>query len=146
MSSNLVLLCRRCHIENPNVTNPEIMWDWIHAHAAPFYNTFWLILGIKEYEIIYGKSFIAELNKQNIYNNVKFTGLLREELKRTTYYFGYSYPKSATIAGALSGWVVFSLFKKRGTLTRRRWNSETKYIKTIRQCVTSTKKEKIMSK
>lgn len=25
--SNLVLLCKKCHLENPNVSDPEIMWD-----------------------------------------------------------------------------------------------------------------------
>lgn len=25
--SNLVLLCKRCHAEDPNVADPEIMWD-----------------------------------------------------------------------------------------------------------------------
>ena len=24
--SNYVLLCKRCHIDNPNVSDPEIMW------------------------------------------------------------------------------------------------------------------------
>ncbi len=25
--SNFVLLCKRCHLDNPNVADPEIMWD-----------------------------------------------------------------------------------------------------------------------
>ena len=28
---NIVLLCKRCHVDGPNVTDPEIMWDWIRA-------------------------------------------------------------------------------------------------------------------
>ncbi len=32
--SNLVLLCRRCHLENPNVLDPEIMWDWLRAYGT----------------------------------------------------------------------------------------------------------------
>lgn len=34
--ANLVLLCARCHAENPNVTDPEIMWDWLKAYKVPF--------------------------------------------------------------------------------------------------------------
>lgn len=47
--SNLVLLCKRCHADGPNVDDPEIMWDWIMAYGVPFYNTLWGILGRKEY-------------------------------------------------------------------------------------------------
>ncbi|MEG6523623.1 HNH endonuclease [Desulfotomaculum sp. 1211_IL3151] len=39
--SNLVLLCHRCHLENPNVSDPEIMWDWLRADGTSFYDTFW---------------------------------------------------------------------------------------------------------
>lgn len=99
--SNLVLLCRRCHLENPNVTDPEIMWDWIRAYATPFYDTFWMIQGIKEYETIYGKSFNEELKKQNLVNKEKLISLFQEELHNTTYHFGSPYLNSATIAGVL---------------------------------------------
>ena len=54
--SNFVLLCKRCHADGPNVKDPEIMWDWIRAYGVPFYNTFWGILGRKEYQFIYGYS------------------------------------------------------------------------------------------
>ena len=52
--SNLVLLCKKCHLENPNVSDPEIMWDWLKAYSTTFYDTFWLNEGLKEYEFIYG--------------------------------------------------------------------------------------------
>ena len=38
---NIVLLCKRCHVDGPNVTDPEIMWDWIRAYGVPLYETFW---------------------------------------------------------------------------------------------------------
>lgn len=41
--SNLVLLCKRCHLDNSNVANKEIMWDWLKAYAVSFYDTFWNI-------------------------------------------------------------------------------------------------------
>ncbi len=59
--SNLVLLCHRCHIDNPNVMDSEIMWDWIRAYGVPFYGTFWGLIGLKEYEFIYHKSFVSDL-------------------------------------------------------------------------------------
>ena len=59
--SNLVLLCKRCHAEGPNVTDPEIMWDWIRAYGVPFYGTFWFIRGMKEYQFIYHKTIRQEL-------------------------------------------------------------------------------------
>ena len=39
--SNFVLLYSRCHLDNPNVADPEVMWDWLRAYAVPFYDTFW---------------------------------------------------------------------------------------------------------
>ena len=53
--ANIVLLCKRCHAEGPNVSDPEIMWDWIKAYKVPLYETFWSIRGMKEYEFIYKK-------------------------------------------------------------------------------------------
>lgn len=58
---NIVLLCKRCHAEGPNVTDPDIMWDWIKAYNVPFYETFWQIRGAKEYEFIYKKKVSQEI-------------------------------------------------------------------------------------
>ncbi len=60
-AENIVLLCKRCHAEGPNVTDPEIMWDWIKAYKVPFYETFWSIRGMKEYEFMYKKKVSEEL-------------------------------------------------------------------------------------
>mgnify|MGYP000929354858 CR=1 FL=1 len=99
--SNLVLLCHRCHIENPNVTDPEIMWDWIRAYSTPLYDTFWLLQGLKEYETIYGRSFEEELKKRKIEDEERFKILFQEEMKKTTYHYGHPYLNSATIAGII---------------------------------------------
>ena len=34
--SNIVLLCRRCHSEAPNITIPEIMLKWIHEETSKY--------------------------------------------------------------------------------------------------------------
>lgn len=48
--SNFVILCKRCHLDNPNVADPEVMWDWLRAYGVPFYDTFWWVNGIEEYK------------------------------------------------------------------------------------------------
>lgn len=100
-ASNFVLLCRRCHLENPNIADKDIMWDWLRAYGTTFYDTFWLKQGLKEYEFIYGKSLDKEFAERNITDVDKFSKLVREQLKNTTYHFGHSYLNSATLAGML---------------------------------------------
>ncbi|MBP2028393.1 hypothetical protein J2Z35_002194 [Acetoanaerobium pronyense] len=101
LPSNLVLLCPRCHIENPNVTDPEIMWDWIRSYGTPFYDTFWMLQAFKEYEFIYGRSFEEELKIYKIEDIYKFEKLFREEIKKTAYHYGHPYLNSATMAGVI---------------------------------------------
>lgn len=60
--SNIVLLCKRCHADGPNVLDSEIMWDWIKAYNVNFYGEFWSIQGMKEYEFIYKKSPVEEMS------------------------------------------------------------------------------------
>lgn len=102
--SNLVLLCKRCHIDNPNVTDPEIMWDWLRAYSVPFYDTFWDLLGLKEYEFIYHKSFFSELEDLGINNTDEINNLLKEFapiiIKEVKHHYGHPYINTATIAGA----------------------------------------------
>lgn len=99
--SNLVLLCRRCHLENPNVTDPEIMWDWIRAYGTSFYDTFWIIQGMKEYEFIYNRSLEEEFKARNIEDIDEFSRITKEEMRKTTYHFGDPYLNIATIAGVI---------------------------------------------
>lgn len=99
--SNLVLLCHRCHLENPNVNDPQIMWDWIRAYGTSFYDTFWMIQGMQEYKTIYGKSFEMELEDRKIDDIERFMRLYQEEIMRTTFHWGHPYLNSATIAGVM---------------------------------------------
>ena len=48
--SNLVLLCKQCHLDNPNVKYSEIIWKWLQAYKVPFYDTFWNLQGLYEYK------------------------------------------------------------------------------------------------
>lgn len=73
---NQVLLCSKCKAESPKVSDPEIMWDWLHAYKSAFYDTFWRNLGIIEYKNIYGVDFFDELKARNISDSsIIFDGL-----------------------------------------------------------------------
>lgn len=99
--SNLVLLCHRCHLDNPNVADPEIMWDWIRAYGTSFYDTFWIIQGMKEYEFIYNRSLEEEFKTRNIEDINEFNKIIKEEMRKATYHFGDPYLNIATIAGVI---------------------------------------------
>lgn len=99
--SNLVLLCSRCHLDNPNVADAEIMWDWLNAYAVPFYDTFWSIQGMLEYERIYGVSFREELRKRGIKreNQDEINEIFKCQVEKASYHFGDPYLNVATLAG-----------------------------------------------
>ncbi len=101
--SNFVLLCHRCHIENPNISDPEIMWDWIRAYRVSFYDTFWSILGAKEYEFIYNKSIENEIIDLGIDIDDKLKDFIeiniKELFKEISYHYGHPYLNTATCAG-----------------------------------------------
>ena len=96
--SNYVLLCKLCHEENPNVGNSNIMWDWLKAHKASFYDTYWILRGEKEYKFIYGKSFFEELKELNV-NEEQTRILLRDKMNQASLHFGKPRMNPATIAG-----------------------------------------------
>lgn len=100
-SSNLVLLCKRCHIRNPNVADPEIMWDWLRAYSTPLYDTFWIIQGMKEYETIYGITLEEEFKNRGIDDIKIILNIFEEEMHRASYHFGAPYFNEATIAGLM---------------------------------------------
>ena len=106
--SNLVLLCKRCHADGPNVEDPEIMWDWIRAYGVPLYDTFWTIVGRKEYAFIYGRSIEEELKKifehsTKEMDEEELLELTKEKFSyamgRTGIHFGQPYFNTATVAG-----------------------------------------------
>ena len=41
--SNYRLLCHDCHLENPNVNDPDAMDIWIRSTSVGMYDTFWKI-------------------------------------------------------------------------------------------------------
>ena len=101
--SNFVLLCKRCHSENPNVNDPEIMWDWSKAYKEPFYDIFWIKRGLEEYEKIYQTKFFDDIKVyeknitieeiKNLISNLMFSS--------TSNHYAQPYLNSATMAGFL---------------------------------------------
>ena len=120
ISSNFVLLCKYCHKDAPNVTDPEIMWDWLKAYAVPFYNSFWYEMGAIEYEKIYGIKLIDELKTRNLtYKDIEeFDNLLKVTVPKTVRHFGSSYLNMATVAGCLR-MVLKEYDKKYGLKTNK---------------------------
>ncbi len=109
--SNFVLLCPRCHKEGPNVSDPEIMWDWINAYSQPLYETYWVMQGVDEYEKLYNRKFsddykdiivMAGIKKKDYERTSKlFYGLIEENLKNVTIHYGQPYLNKASIAGLI---------------------------------------------
>lgn len=108
--ANFVLLCKRCHAEGPNVSDPEIMWDWIKSYGVAFYDTFWIHMGLKEHYFIYRRTVREEIEEivkksNRSYSEEeqdRFLKNIPEELnKRVSIHFGQHYLNVATVAGAL---------------------------------------------
>lgn len=99
--SNFVLLCGRCHLDNPNVSNPQIMWDWLKAYKTTFYDTFWMLRGMEEYEKMYSRSFQTELKDRGLEDDSDMEEILKDKVNGASYHFGDPHFNSATIAGIL---------------------------------------------
>lgn len=97
--NNFVLLCAECHEEAPNVESSTFMWDWIKSFHNPFYDTFWQNRAMKEYERIYHKDFLEELQDRNIISNHAALNFWNLKTGRTSYHFGHPYGNVSTITG-----------------------------------------------
>ena len=52
---NLVLLCKRCHKENPNTSDRTAMWQWLKAAKRIPRGLFWRRRAEEEHERMYGR-------------------------------------------------------------------------------------------
>ncbi|MCT1796902.1 HNH endonuclease [Helcococcus kunzii] len=102
-SSNFVLLCKRCHSENPNVNDPEIMWDWLKAYKETLYDMFWIKRGLEEYEKIYKTKFYDDIKSYDENISIEDAKKLVSELisSSASNHFAQPYLNSATMAGFL---------------------------------------------
>lgn len=90
------------------MADPEIMWDWLKAYGVPFYETFWFICGIKEYQFIYHKTVHQELEDILTCAGVapdseEATEVINTYTKKmceqASFHFAQPYFNTATIAG-----------------------------------------------
>ncbi|MSM41573.1 MAG: HNH endonuclease [Geobacter sp.] len=98
--SNLVLLCHRCHREAPNVKDPRFMWIWIRAYGTSFYDTFWTLRGMEEFEKMFKRKPFAEFEARNISQEV-IRAAMFEAMQSATIHFGEGRMNPSTIACVL---------------------------------------------
>jgi hypothetical protein len=99
-ASNLVLLCRQCNAEAPNVADAEFVWVWLRAHAVAFYGTYWHERGLREYEFIYGVKPLAGFNQAESALQ-RLLAAMERHIKRTTTHWGQGKLNPATVAWLL---------------------------------------------
>lgn len=98
--SNLVLLCKQCHAEAPNVTDPEFIWVWLRAHAASCYGTYWQIRGFEEYELVYGsKPFAGLADQPELVDRMR--AAMKKHLRSVSTHWGQGKLNPATVAWVL---------------------------------------------
>ncbi|MNV67830.1 hypothetical protein D3C71_1606440 [compost metagenome] len=97
-------------MENPNIADKDVMWDWLRAYGTALYDTFWVQQDMKEYEFIYGKSVEEEFAERSITDANEFKRIVREQMRKTTFHFGHPYLNSATMAGVFR--VSFKMWDK----------------------------------
>ncbi|MEP0859694.1 HNH endonuclease [Trichocoleus sp. DQ-U1] len=98
---NLVLLCRRCHREAPNSTDPRFMWIWLRATCVPFYDLFLLVRGFHEFERMFGRPPFVGLNPA-ILQSAEAQQIVNEELNNTIVHYGEGRRNPATLACILA--------------------------------------------
>jgi len=59
--SNLILLCKECHQESPDVMESKFIWDWIKNTKAEFYDMWDTDKAFVEYEKFYNEDLTKSL-------------------------------------------------------------------------------------
>lgn len=98
---NFVLLCKHCHFDNPNISNMDIVWDWLKAYQLHEGETFWFQQGLREFHYIYGKTLDEELLTLGYNNRDTFEIAFQKQLQHVTHHFGQPRNNRATVAGAM---------------------------------------------
>src|SRR5439155_8317306 len=86
-SENLVLLCRRCHRDAPNVTDARFMWIWLRATSVPLYDTWIWSRALQEFEKMFGRLPFAGDDVDELMNS-DWQSIVRQEWKNAVVHFG----------------------------------------------------------
>ena len=95
-AGNLVLLCLQCHREAPNSSNPEYIWIWLRKNQVDFYDTYWTLRGIEEFERMFGRKPFEDSESEIPSSELKKA--LREEVNKAIVHGGEAGLNPATIA------------------------------------------------
>lgn len=98
---NFVLLCKHCHIDNPNLDDVDVMWRWLEAYKINEGETFSIKQGIREFEFIYGINLYESLNLLSSDEQNLFWEMVEESLKKAGHHFGQPRRNPATVAGCI---------------------------------------------
>lgn len=107
--SNYILLCKHCHVDNPNLDDSSIIWDWLAAYALHTERPFWYEQGLREFAFIYGQSLASLLEDHKIDPEI-FDQSFKEMMKETGFHFGQPRHNAATVAGVMKR--VIDIYKK----------------------------------
>jgi hypothetical protein len=112
-AANLVLLCLRCHREAPNVSDPSYMWLWLRSHAVPFYDTYWTLRAVEEFEKLHQRKPFSLIDSNGLEVET-LTRLINSYVRQVCVHFGEVRLNPSTLA-----WIILqietSLRGKNGT-------------------------------
>lgn len=102
--ANLVLLCGRCHRENPNTDDPDFFWQWLRAarklSCYGFYDTYWVMRGFEEFRKIFSREPFSELDPNLTMDVIQTT--VKPLMNRVAKHFGDNGLNPATWA-----WILY---------------------------------------
>jgi hypothetical protein len=89
MPNSIILLCRDCRLEKPNVFDKNLTWDWLkaakkHSRTLGTYNTYWFGRGLDEYKNIYGTEIMDDIASLGIETKDFFDKYSEKLINETT--------------------------------------------------------------
>ena len=92
---NLIVLCKKCHKEAPNINDSNFIWNWIENDHGSMYDTYWTIRAFTEFENIFGRQpfSVGELKKEE-----NIPKIIKEKMQNAITHFGESRFNTSTLA------------------------------------------------
>lgn len=99
VSSNFVLLCRRCHEQAPNCTDKKIMFDWLKADSSQIYNLYWGVQILALYDKIYNTDFLREYKKRDMIDSQLLKSIIYKKFNDIKMHIGSGHINFSTWMG-----------------------------------------------